>query len=137
MPWHVTNCLTTCNNGKPLPSVIVHSRPSAPKGKAIRLTVTEAGGIVDGNGTNPSGTGVLVSRNGSMERALFHEWARHFVKQLGHGDWEAYGKGKLGVLLFFDGHTSRWCYEALAYLHANNVWCAMRRAACATCSRAR
>ena len=113
MLWHVTNCLTSCANGHLLPSVLVHSRPG-PKAAALRLTSTEASGILAADGTNPSGIGVLVTRNGSMERGVFGEWARHFVKQLGRGLWAAYGKGKLGVLLFFDGHTSRWSYEVWA-----------------------
>ena len=80
MPWHVTNCLTPCANGKPLrPRALP---PQRGKGKAVRLTIT--GGILDGDKKNLSGTGVLVTKNGSMERKVFREWARHFVKQLGH-----------------------------------------------------
>ena len=123
-PFHVTNCLTTCANGSILPSVLIHSRPSAGKGKgrgkgggrgkASMLTIsrTELDGICDGNGENPTGTGALVTTNGSMERAIFIEWARHFVAQLRTGKWAKYGPGGLGVLLFLDGHSSRWSYEA-------------------------
>ena len=52
-----------------------------------------------------------------MLRDLFVEVCRHFVANLKPGQ----GKGGRPVLLFFDGHTSRWSYEALNYLMENNV----------------
>ena len=112
MPFHVTNALTTCRNGHMLSPVLIHSRPWVPKGKKINISMAEAGGILAADGSNPSGIGVAVTRNGSMEKAIFPEWARHFVSQLGTGRWSAYGQGKMAVLLFFDGHASRWSYKA-------------------------
>ena len=112
MPYHVTNALTTCRNGHVLSPVLIHSRPWAPKGKKINISESEVGGILAADGSNPSGIGVAVTKNGSMEKAIFPEWARHFVGQLGTGQWSAYGQGKMAVLLFFDGHVSRWSYKA-------------------------
>jgi prepilin-type processing-associated H-X9-DG protein len=112
MPYHVTNALTTCRNGHVLSPVLIHSRPWAPKGKKINISESEVGGILAADGSNPSGIGVAVTKNGSMEKAIFPEWARHFVGQLGTGQWSAYGAGKKAVLLFFDGHASRWSYQA-------------------------
>jgi hypothetical protein len=124
VPFHVTNCLTTCANGSILPSVLIHSRPGCGKGKGkdkrkrrgkasvLSVSLTELDGICDSDGKNPTGTGVLVTTNGSMEREVFGEWARHFVAQLGTGKWTNYGPGGFGVLLLLDGHASRWSYEA-------------------------
>eukprot|EP00964_Phaeocystis_antarctica_P114007 scaffold77973_cov80-Phaeocystis_antarctica.AAC.1 len=80
--------------------------------------MAEVGGILAADGSNPSGVGVAVTRNGSMEKVIFPEWARHFVGQLGEGVWSAHGEGKKAVLLYFDGHVSRWSYEARRTPHA-------------------
>ena len=43
---------------------------------------------------------------------------QHFVSQLPEGMGGANGRH---VLLFVDGHTSRWSFEGLKYLHENHV----------------
>jgi len=43
---------------------------------------------------------------------VFSEWARHFVAQLGTGEWTEYGPGGFSVLLLLDGHASHSSYEA-------------------------
>ena len=116
--YHVTNALTTCRNGHMLSPVLIHSRPWVKKGNKINISMAEVGGILAADGSNPSGVGVAVTRNGSMEKVIFPEWARHFVGQLGKGVGSAYGEGKKAVLLFFDGHVSRWSYEARRTPHA-------------------
>lgn len=67
-------------------------------------------------GSHPSArsrtNGVLVNTNGSMEREVVSEWARHFVAQLGTGEWTEHGPGGFSVLLLLDGHASHWSYEA-------------------------
>lgn len=58
-----------------------------------------------------------------MEREVFSEWARHFIAQLGTGEWTEHGPGGFSVLLLLDGHASHWSYEVLEYLRVNNVYC--------------
>ena len=64
-----------------------------------------------------TGIKVCCTKNGSMERLVFREYAKHFVSQLPPG----YGKGGKMVYLFLDGHSSRWDLMALRYFEENNV----------------
>ena len=60
--------------------------------------------------------GVLVrtSKSGSMTQEIFFDYCRHFVTSL-LDDHEP-------VVLFLDGHASRWNTQALKYLNDNNVY---------------
>lgn len=62
---------------------------------------------------------VVAEKNGSMSLDLFPVWCQHFVDNLPKDQ----GRGGLPVFLFLDGHASRWSFEALRLLMANNVWC--------------
>jgi len=53
-----------------------------------------------------------------FDKATFPRWCYHFVRHLP----EKYGKGKLPVVLFLDGHASREVATALQYLEENNVF---------------
>lgn len=65
-----------------------------------------------------------------MTRHGFPALCRHFVKQLPPGYGPHPGRDAQGnptkprkVILFLDGHTSRWNPEGLEYLEANGVIC--------------
>jgi hypothetical protein len=60
--------------------------------------------------------GVLVrtSKKGSMTQEIFYDYCEHFVGSLPE-DHDP-------VVLFLDGHASRWNTQALKYLHDNNVF---------------
>jgi hypothetical protein len=98
--------------------MLIHSNPGV---EHPRLTSELMKNIVvnDDNGdpVNPSGIEVAVTSSGSMTRALFPRWCKHFVKNLPEGQ----GKGRDPVILFLDGHASRWSYTGLEYLYDNNV----------------
>ena len=61
---------------------------------------------------------VRSTKNGSMTQEIFFDYCCHFVNNLPHG----YGKDGQPVILFFDGHASRWNLPAIRYLQANKVF---------------
>jgi len=63
--------------------------------------------------------GVAVTRQGSMVKELFPEWVRHFIK---NNLLPGQGKGENPVILFVDGHSSRWSMLALLMLLDHNIW---------------
>lgn len=67
---------------------------------------------------NPFGFCVRHNSSGSMTQETFYDYAVHFVRHLP----ESQGKGGEPVILFLDGHGSRWNVAALRYLMANNVF---------------
>jgi prepilin-type processing-associated H-X9-DG protein len=89
----------------PIPSMIIHSNPGV---DAPQMTEALLEHIVveddDGEYVNKSGIEVRVTTSGSMTRAVFPQWCKDFVKNLPEGQ----GKGGEPVILFFDGHASRW-----------------------------
>ena len=99
--------------------MIIHAMPI--KGK--KAEPCDAGVVLPDNASveniNYAGTGIKVfcTKNGSMERGVFREYAKHFVSQLPSG----YGKEGEMCYLFLDGHSSRWDLQALKYFEDNNV----------------
>ena len=57
---------------------------------------------------------VRTSKSGSMTQEIFYDYCKHFVSSL-KDDHEP-------VILFLDGHASRWNTQALKYLFDNNVF---------------
>jgi hypothetical protein len=116
MPFHVSDGFFSCADGTyPIPPAIIHSV----SGDEPTLTLSHTENIMDEHGVNETGIDVGVSNNGSMTRTLFPWLAKHFVKNL-PADM---GKDKKPVILFLDGHTSRWSLEALEIFRQNNVYC--------------
>ena len=67
---------------------------------------------------NPLGLKVRTTTNGSMTQSIFYDFCEHFVSSLPISQ----GKDKEMVILFLDGHVSRWNLAALRYLMINNVY---------------
>jgi hypothetical protein len=57
---------------------------------------------------------VRTSKSGSMTQEIFYDYCKHFVSSL-EEEHEP-------VILFLDGHASRWNTQALKYLFDNNVF---------------
>jgi len=100
--------------GAPAP-MIIH----APASKIDKQKVTEkmTQNIYDSSGKSSDGFLVLSEQSGSMSTRTFSLWCRHFVSQLPEGQ----GLRGAPVVLYIDGHNSRWSYEGLKYLRENNV----------------
>ena len=73
---------------------------------------------VDPKKTNPLGLTLTTSSSGSMTQENFYFYAKHFISNLPSDQ----GKKKLPVVLFLDGHASRWNVAALRLLMNNNVY---------------
>ena len=104
--------------------MIIHSLPSIGGKGSMCTWVSDSGSAcapdkASAKNINFAETGIKVccTKNGSMERLAFREYAKHFVSQLPPG----YGKGGEMVYLFLDGHSSRWDLMALRYFEENNV----------------
>ena len=67
---------------------------------------------------NILGISIATTTNGSMTQAIFFSFCKHFVSSLPSSQ----GKGGNPVILFLDGHSSRWNVAALRYLILNNVY---------------
>ena len=67
---------------------------------------------------NPYGFTCRTTQQGSMTQQIMLDFAIHFVKNLPST------QGKLGepVILFLDGHSSRWDVPSLLYFMENNVY---------------
>ena len=121
--FHVTLCITTCAAGTtPIPPLLGHSAPhstAALPRMPRRLVRGICERMPNGDYRNESGIGVFVTKNGSMTKAAFPAFCRHFVANLPEGQ----GKGGDPVILIFDGHASRWNFAGLKYLMDNNVYC--------------
>jgi hypothetical protein len=57
---------------------------------------------------------VRTSKSGSMTQEIFYDYCQHFCGSL--------PEHHEPVILFLDGHASRWNTQALKYLHDNNVF---------------
>ena len=68
---------------------------------------------------NPLSATVATTSSGSMTQVTFYKFAQHFVDSLPNDQ----GRGKKPVILFLDGHVSRWSIAALRHLQYNNVYC--------------
>jgi hypothetical protein len=100
--------------GAPCPMLI---QVDGSKDLRHHLSQNQRAGILDASGDSPSGIKVVCDKSGSMTRWSFEVWCQHFVDQLPDG----LGKDGASVLLFLDGHTSRWSYLGLKLLRENNV----------------
>ena len=60
---------------------------------------------------------VRATKNGSMTQDIFFDYCCHFVKHLPPG----FRKDGQPVILFFDGHSSRWNIPAIRYLQTHNI----------------
>ena len=58
---------------------------------------------------------VTTTHSGSMTQETFFHWSRHFVMSLPPFDCGP-------VILFLDGHGSRWSVPSLQYLRENQVF---------------
>jgi hypothetical protein len=58
---------------------------------------------------------VRTSKSGSMTQEIFYDYCVHFVSSLPEDEHEP-------VILFLDGHASRWNTQALKYLFDHNVF---------------
>ena len=99
--------------GAPAP-VIIHAPSTMDKEK---VTEKMTRNIYDSSGSSPDGFLVLSEQSGSMSVRTFFLWCHHFVSQLPSGQ----GSGGDPIVLYIDGHNSRWSYEGLKYLRDNNV----------------
>ena len=61
---------------------------------------------------------VRCSEKGSMNQRTFFDYSIHFVNNLLEGQV----KDGESVILFLDGHSSRWDISSLVYLIENNVF---------------
>jgi hypothetical protein len=140
MPFHVTMCLTIRSDGQynvqgdsiydgAPPPIIIHSRKGEdrnPEDVCTRLKT----GLVDIKGTSGCsnmddafqqkdkyGFLVLATPNGSMTQKAMFPYAKHFVKNL-----PINRKNDEPVILFLDGHSSRWDIPTLDYFFKNNVF---------------
>ena len=135
---HRSVCLTTRGDGRfrtldqdgnwlPGAPAPMHVN-TATKGDKSQRHVSPAmkdGFVDESTGEFYGGIKVVAAENGSMRRELFPEWCKHYVDQLPpdqdcHGDPVANANNDW-VILFIDGHTSRWSYEGLQYLRENKV----------------
>jgi len=136
---HRTMCITTRADGRfrmldketgtwlegaPCPMLIQTANQGDKTKRKLRKSMYENiltdKNLFGGQQTNESESGikVIAQKSGSMTRAAFPIWCKHFVDQLPQGQGRRDGKR---VFLFLDGHTSRWSYEGLQYLMENNV----------------
>lgn len=67
---------------------------------------------------NPWGFCVRTSAAGSMMQRTFFYYCIHFVKNIPTNQ----GRNGEPVILFLDGHSSRWDVSSLFYLLQNNVF---------------
>jgi hypothetical protein len=113
-PYHVTSALTTCADGRYLAPFIIHS--GSPGTEEHKQTITEA------HLENlPEGSNATVTGKGSMTQVTFERYAHHLVMSLKEfRPKSATGKPKT-MVLFLDGHASRWNPTALEYLKDNDV----------------
>ena len=146
MPFHITSMLTSCASGQykvPIegyegapPPMIIHSCSASPEKDNPSQVQTMDGSFFqrprysDGLGEpysvassdeikkNPWGFCVRTSASGSMTQRTFFDYCIHFVKNIPQDQ----GKEKQPVLLFLDGHSSRWDVSSLLYLLQNNVY---------------
>lgn len=139
MPFHVTCCLTTRSDGQysvpgdyiydgAPPPVIIHSRT----GDADPVIVADklVSGLIDpksikgcssmataNKSLNHYGFLVLATENGSMRQSTMFPYAKHFVDHL-----PSDRKPDEAVILFLDGHSSRWDVPSLEFFFKNNVF---------------
>ena len=133
------NPLESFNCGAP-PPFIIHEqkakKDSASEKSTARLTtedtveipITYLLGLEKDDSTdnlNACGFDVRISsKTGSITQDLFFEYCHHFVRCIkDQSEKMNIGPGYQPVILFLDGHNSRWNDDALEYLLLNNVYC--------------
>ena len=113
------------------PPCIVHSRPNAKKKDTIlRPILSDYANLIaekeyqDSESTDVvyhGGMKLWVTKNGSMEKAIFPELCDHILQNLPSGIGRK-TDGLLPLLFFVDGHSSRWDYPALFRLFSAGVF---------------
>jgi hypothetical protein len=140
MPFHVTMCLTTRSDGQFVfpggsisdgapPPVIIHSRKGEQNPADISYNKFTTGLYVL-RGTsgyssmeeafqrnNKHGVLVLATPDGSMTQSAMLPFAKHFVNHLPKNR-----RQDEPIILFLDGHSSRWDVPTLNYFFKNNVF---------------
>ena len=126
MAKHASDVMVTCADGSIMTSTLIKERGVAKKRKkGERLQLYEPSAY-DWIGLRDEGApdqqtlkiGLAITPSGSMVLELFEKWCVHFVTeclQPGQGSCER------PVLLFLDGHASRWTVAGLAYLREHHV----------------
>ena len=146
MPFHITSMITSCASGKfkvPIegidgapPPMIIHACSASPEKKdpgdlqyqegqffqhprySDGLSEPYHDSSADEINKNPYGFCVRTSPAGSMTQRTFYDYAIHFVNNLP----ESQGSNGQPVILFLDGHSSRWDVSSLLFLLTNNVF---------------
>ena len=95
-----------------------------------KILPSDSDGLRDSDATDGrrARIGLGITRSGSMIRRLFPSLCRHFVQVVLNDDdavasgepWQ--GQGGEPVILFVDGHASRWSLSANFYLLQHNVF---------------
>jgi hypothetical protein len=140
MPFHVTICLTTRSDGQYVvpgssifdgapPPAIIHSRKGDERDPA-EVSSKFKTGLVDIRGTSgcsnmeeafqqndKHGVLVLATPNGSMTQSAMLPYAKHFVNHVPRNR-----RKDEPIILFLDGHSSRWDTPTLKYFFQNNVF---------------
>ena len=146
MPFHITSMITSCATGHykvPIqgfegapPPMIIHACSASPDKKdsgeiqtannaffqhprysdGLAEPFSVAG--ADEVSKNPWGFCVRTSQAGSMTQRTFFDYCLHFVKHIPDDQ----GENGEPVILFLDGHSSRWDVSSLLYLLQNKVF---------------
>ena len=144
MAKHASDVMVTRGDGEIMTSLLVKERGgTAKKRKKGERLQLYAPSNYDWQGLRDEGApdgqtlkiGLAITPNGSMVLELFEKWCRFFVQEcleLGQGTRER------PVLLFLDGHASRWTVAGLGYLRENHVYAChprrrLRRPRCRRC----
>ena len=114
-PYHVTAAITSCADGRYLPPFLIHS--GSPSTEEHKQTITEA------HLSNlPAGANVTVTGKGSMTQVTFERYAHHLVQSMKEFRPKSSTTGRpKTMILYVDGHASRWNAPALEYLRNNDI----------------
>ena len=126
MGTHASDVMVTRADGAIMTSTLIKERGAAKKRKKGERLQLYAPSAYDWLGLRDEGApdgqtlkiGLAITPSGSMVVELFERWCEHFVAEClepGQGTCER------PVLLFLDGHASRWTVAGLAYLRENHV----------------
>lgn len=107
--FHVSGAISTRADGADFHCSLIHSAPGTANPRQS-VEMLEATSYED------TRIDAIITENGSMQRSVFEWWSRRFVAYLRE-------RGEAGpVILYFDGHTSRWNLTALQFLVASAVY---------------
>ena len=146
LPFHITSMITSCASGNykvPIegidgapPPMIIHACIASPnkedptdlqifsekfyQNPSFSEGITEPFSVSanDEAKNNPWGFMVRTSAAGSMMQRTFYDYCIHFIARIPKNQ----GKNGEPVILFLDGHSSRWDVSSLLFLLDNNVF---------------